>query len=230
MLKVLGIIPARGGSKGIPKKNIYPVKGLPLIAYTLRAAEKSKLLSACIVSSDNPKIIAAAKKYGGKAPFVRPSALATDKASSLDVVLHGLRFMESQGFLYDAVMLLQPTCPLRSSADIDAAIRMLERNPSADSVVSVCRLEEPHPVKTLQIVKRKLKPFLAGRWKENLRRQDLPETYFLNGAVYCVRKSTLLKKPSLWGKTTLPYVMPQERSVNIDEILDVRWMEFLLSR
>ena len=230
MLKILGIIPARGGSKGIPKKNIYPAAGIPLIAYTLREVEKTKLLNTCIVSSDDSEIIDIAKKYGGKSPFVRPAELATDQAASWDVALHGLRFMESQGSLYDAVMLLQPTCPLRLATDIDGAIEMLDQNPSADSVVSVCKIEDPHPVKTFQMTQGLLKPFLPDQWKENLRRQDLPETYFLNGAIYCVRKNVLLQQKSLWGRKTLPYLMPPERSVNIDKMMDIHYLEFLLKK
>ncbi len=229
MLRVLGVIPARGGSKGIPKKNIKPLAGLPLIAYSIRAAKKSRYLTDCIVSSDNTKIISVSRKYGAVTPFTRPSRLATDRASSLSVLKHAVNFMEKKQGRYDFIVLLQPTAPLRTSQDIDRSI-MLLRDSKADSVISVSEISDPHPGKTMQIHKGTLKPFLPKFWHEGIRRQDLPRVFALNGAVYAVRRDTLMKKHSLWGKKSLAYVMPVERSVNIDSKIDLALAELYLRK
>lgn len=229
-MEILGIIPARGKSKGIPRKNIYPVKGLPLIAYTVKAAAASRLLTDFIVSSDDQEIIDTAKKFGAEAPFVRPANLAADTASSLDVVRHALQFMEAKKKRpYDAVVLLQPTAPLRTAEDIDRAVELLAQSQSkADSVVSVSRVEDPHPGKMMLIKNGRLHPLLPDWWREGIRRQDLPPVYFLNGAVYCAWRETIVDQNSLWGENAVPYEMPAGRSVVIDASEDLRLLEILL--
>ncbi len=230
MIRTLGVIPARGGSKGIPKKNIRPLAGLPLIIHTLKAAKASRRLTDCIVSSDDPKIIRLCKKYGGQAPFARPKSLATDRASSLSVLRHAVQFMEKKhGKPYRFVVLLQPTSPLRTAKDIDGCVRLLSSS-KADSVISVCRVEDPHPGKMMQIENGLLQPLLPKWWREGVRRQDLPPVFFLNGAVYVVRRDVLMRKNSLWGKKTMPYLMPAVRSVNIDSLQDIVLAETLLKR
>jgi len=227
-MRVLGVIPARGGSKGIPRKNIRKANGKPLIAYTLEASQQSTLLTDCVVSSDDQEIISVARDFGGYAPFVRPAKLATDQASSIDVVLHATKFMEQlRKGSYDVIVMLQVTAPLRTGQDIDQAIEMLKTS-STDSIVSVCRVDDPHPGKMLQIENDRLKPLIPGWWKELSRRQDLPPVYFLNGALYCVKRDVLINQKSIWGNSTRPYVMPPERSVNIDSILDFYLFETLL--
>lgn len=230
MIRTLGVIPARGGSKGIPKKNIYPLAGLPLIAHTLKAAKASRRLTDCIVSSDDPKIIRVSKKYGGKAPFIRPKGLATDRANSLNVLRHAVQFMEKkQGKSYHYVILLQPTSPLRTAKDIDQCLKLLSQS-KADSIISVCQVEDPHPGKMMQIGKGFLKPLMPKWWREGVRRQELPPVFFLNGAIYGVRRDVLMRTNSLWGKKSLPYLMPAERSVNIDSLHDVLLAETLLKK
>jgi CMP-N,N'-diacetyllegionaminic acid synthase len=228
-LKVLGIIPARGGSKGILRKNLVALAGRPLLYYTIRAAQTSSRLTRTILSTEDQEISDVGRSHGIEVPFVRPAALATDEARSVEVAKHALEFVENQeGINYELVCLLQPTCPLRSPHDIDSAIEMLDHS-DADGVVSLARVEEPHPVKMMLVSNGSVHPLFPDQWHETLRRQELPPTFYLNGAVYCVRREVLLNHESLWGKKTLAYVMPQERSVNIDTPLDVRIAEFWLT-
>jgi CMP-N-acetylneuraminic acid synthetase len=227
-VRVLGIIPARGGSKGLPRKNLIPVAGKPLLAYTIAAAHGSRRLTRTILSSEDPEIRAVGRDLGVEVPFVRPAALATDEASSVSVVTHALQWIEEdERTTYDLVCLLQPTTPLRTSLDIDTAIDLLERS-DADAIVSLTQVEEPHPVKMMVIdADHVIRPLFPDRWRETVRRQELPPTYYLNGAVYCARRDVVLQQ-SLWGNKTLAYVMPAERSVNIDSSLDVRLAECLI--
>ena len=228
--RVLGIIPARGGSKGIPHKNLVPLAGQPLLHYTADAARNSRRLTRTILSSDDSRIISVARSHGIEAPFVRPPHLATDTAPPVLVALHALEHVEkAEASQYEYICLLQPTCPLRGSGDIDNAIDLLHVS-DCDAVVSVCQVSEPHPAKMLRIVAGLLQPLLPALWHEQLRRQDLPPIYFPNGAVYCVRRDILLKYSTLWGAKTLSYVMPPERSVNIDDYLDVAVAESLVRK
>ena len=226
--RVLGVIAARGGSKGIQKKNLALLRGHPLIYYTIRAAQRSKRLTKVILSSDDEEIIAVSEKLGVTAPFVRPSCLARDRSASVDVVVHATRFVEVQEHrAYDFVLLLQPTAPLRTEKDIDQAIALSE-NSDADSVVSVARVKEPHPVKMLTLQEGMLRPFLPDSWSERLARQELDPVFYPNGAVYCVRRDVLLSGNTLWGQKTLAYIMPIERSVNIDTWRDLILAEGIL--
>ena len=228
-LRVLGIIPARGGSKGIPRKNLVPLAGKPLLYYTIRTAQTSSRLTRTILSTEDQEINDVGRSLGIDVPFVRPAALATDEARSVEVAKHTLQFAENEERTrYDFVCLLQPTCPLRAPYDIDRAIEMLDQS-DADGVVSLARVEEPHPVKMMLVSDGFVHPLFPDQWRESVRRQELPPTFYLNGAIYCVRREVLLDYESLWGKKTLAYVMPAERSVNIDTLLDVRLAECLLT-
>ena len=229
-MRILGIIPARGGSKGIPRKNLALLAGKPLLYYTARAAQQSRWLTRTILSSDNDEIITVGQQLGLDVPFVRPAEFATDDASSVDVVQHALQCVEEEeGKTYDGVCLLQPTAPLRLSQDIDAAITLLQGS-DADAVISVAQVDEPHPVKMMVVCDGVMKAFLPDQWHERLRRQQLEPVYSLNGAVYCVRRTVLLEQMSLWGKKTLAYLMPAERSVNIDNPLDIKMAECILDQ
>jgi CMP-N-acetylneuraminic acid synthetase len=203
--------------------------GKPLLYYTIHAAHASRGLSRTILSSDDPEINDSGRSLGMDVPFVRPAELATDDARSVDVARHALRFVENEeGTRYDLICLLQPTCPLRAACDIDGAIEMLERS-DADAIVSLARVEDPHPVKMMLVTGGIVHPLFPDRWRETLRRQELTPVFYLNGAIYCVRRDVLLNGNSLWGKKTLAYVMPAERSVNIDTLLDFKLAECLLS-
>jgi N-acylneuraminate cytidylyltransferase len=211
---ILAIIRARGGSKGIRRKNICMVAGKPLIAWTIEEAKKSKYIDRLILSSEDVEIIRVAKEWGCEVPFVRPAELARDDTPGIEPILHAINTLKEE---YDYIVLLEPTSPLRTVEDIDATIRFcLERN--ANLCVTVCRTEE-HPwwMFTLGSDGR-LSP-LIGDADQNAQRQDLPPVYVYNGAVYMVRIEWLVLKRSL-AIQPLAYEMPSERSVDIDGPLD----------
>ena len=154
--KILGVIPARGGSKGIPKKNITDLCGRPLISYTINAAKKSKYLTDLIITTDSKEIAAVAEAFGGHVPFIRPKELSEDSTPSAPVVAHAVEFMEAEKKIrYDAVMLLQPTTPLRNTADIDTAIKLWVSE-RVDSVVSVVSVDAEHPLRMKRIIGNRL--------------------------------------------------------------------------
>jgi CMP-N-acetylneuraminic acid synthetase len=227
-MNILGVIPARGGSKSVPRKNIALLNGKPLIAYTIEAAQGSQSLTHFVVSSEDPEIIAVAKRHGAPVPFVRPAEMATDEAPSLPVVQHAVREMERlQGVTYEIIVLLQPTTPLRQPEDIDAAIRKLV-DTGADSVISVCDVGAYHPARMRQIIDDQLVELPIREPKEMLRRQDLPPVYIRNGAIYATRRAVVMEQNSMSGKVCRPYIMPEERSVNVDSKLDLLLAEILL--
>jgi len=227
-MNILGVIPARGGSKSVPRKNIALVHGKPLIAYTIEAAQRSRLLTHFLVSSDDPEIIAVARKCGASVPFVRPAELATDVAPSLPVVQHAVGEMERMhGISFDYVVLLQPTTPLRLPEDIDAALEKLVAT-GADSVISVCDVGAYHPARMRQIVDDRLVELPIREPKEMARRQDLPQVFIRNGAIYAVKRDVVMLQNTMSGDVCRPYIMPEERSVNVDSMLDLLLAEILL--
>lgn len=226
--KILAIITARGGSKSIPKKNIIPVNGKPLIYYVIQAARKSKLLDEAIVSTDSPEIKKTSLRFGIKVPFLRPKNLATDKSKSIDALIHGLNFMENRNKTrYDYVMCLQPTNPFVSGADIDEAIKLII-NKKTDSLTSVYKLTDFHPAKLKVISQGLLKDFQVKEAK-GTRRQDYPDIYKRNGGIYLIKRETALKG-LLFGKTTAPYIMPPEKSVDINDYFDLEFVKVLLKK
>lgn len=224
--EILGIIPARGGSKGIPGKNIKLLNGKPLIAYTIEEAIKCDCIQKLIVSTDSSEIAAEAKQFGAEVPFIRPNNLATDTASSIEVVLHAVNWLkEKECYIPDIVLILQPTSPLRTASDIkNVLIEMINTN--ADSLASVCEAAA-HPFWMKKIEHGKLLPFFETP-NSYTRRQDLPEVYQLNGAIYAVKTNVLVEKKSIYGDDTRAYIMPAERSIDIDNMLDWRLAEILL--
>lgn len=218
--KILAIIPARGGSKGVPRKNVRDLAGKPLISWTIEEAKKSKYIERLILSSEDDEIIEVAKQYGCEVPFKRPIGLAQDDTASIDVILHTIEQCPN----YDYVVLLQPTSPLRTVVDIDGCIEKL-LNSHAPSCVSVTEPEKsPYWMYTLE--DEKLKP-LIEQDKQATRRQDLPNVYALNGAVYVAKVEYLLKGNLFLTKDTQSYIMPQDRSYDIDTEMDFRICEFL---
>jgi len=212
---VLAVVAARGGSKGVPRKNVLPLGGKPLIAWTVEAALASKTLDRVIVSSDDREIIDAAVAAGAEAPFVRPSKLARDDTPGTAPVLHAL---DAVGEPYEFVVLLQPTSPFRAAEDIDAAVELCARS-GAPSVVSVAPVRTS-PYWTVVIGDDgTMSPVIPGGTLIG-RRQELPPTYELNGAVYVARTDWLRQSESFIGEGTLAHVMPQERSREIDTPLD----------
>lgn len=221
-MKTLALIPARGGSKGIPRKNINMIAGKPLIAWTIEAALASTLLDGVVVSTDNAEIAEVALRYGAQVPFLRPAELARDETPGVEPVLHALQQLPD----YDAVLLLQPTSPLRSSADIDACLA-LARGREAVSVVSVSE-PDAHPDWMYRMTAtQQLEKLLTS--KSHTRRQDLPTVLTLNGALYFANADWLRRSRTLLAEETLAYVMPADRSVDIDTPLDWKFAELLLN-
>jgi CMP-N-acetylneuraminic acid synthetase len=226
--KILALIPARGGSKGVPRKNIRPVAGKPLIAYTIETAlAAGDLLHRVIVSTDDEEIAAVARAHGAEAPFLRPADLAGDKIPMIPVIQHAVQFVEAQdGVRLDWVLLLQPTAPFRTVEDIRGAVELAQAG-GCDSVISVVQVFAHHPILMKRIENDRLVPFCIEE-KEGTRRQDYqPPAYMRNGAIYLSRRDVLMDG-SIWGQSIRPYVMPEERSVNVDSELDLRLVELLL--
>ena len=224
-MRVLGVITARGGSKGIPGKNLKLLAGRPLLAYTVDAARASHALDRVIVSTEDATIADAARALSCEVPFVRPSELARDETIHLDVIVHAWRWMRDRaGYQADAVMTLQPTSPLRTGADIAGSVALLEAS-NADSVLSVTEVPlHHHPLRTLRLnAADEAVLFASGepvRRRIN-RRQDLPEAWVMNGAIYACRTGVLdAQEPSLYGDRVVAYRMPVERSLSIDDAED----------
>ena len=233
-MKVLGLITARGGSKGVPGKNLKLLDGRPLLAYSVEAATDTPL-DRLIISTDDPKIADVARSLGCEVPFMRPAALAQDDTPHLPVVEHAVRWVvEHERYQPDAVVILQPTSPLRTSADIAAALRMLELS-GADSVVSVNEVSaHAHPMRMLRVDDAGFAQlFVTGepvRRRVN-RRQDLPKAWVMNGAIYAFRTGVLFAaEPSLYGDRVIAYPMPAERSISIDDLEDWAAAEQALAR
>jgi N-acylneuraminate cytidylyltransferase len=197
-MKILGIIPARGGSKGIPGKNIKLLGGKPLLQYTVESAKASVLLNRVILSSDDEKIIAVARGLGLEVPFVRPAELAGDATGSLEVIQHAVNYLKGQGEEYDAVCLLQPTAPFRSRGLIDEAIEKF-RTGNYDSVISVRELPEDFNPHWIFEEKNGSLVLATGEKEIITRRQDLPKGYHRDGAIYITKTSVLLEQNSLYG-------------------------------
>ncbi len=228
-MKILGIVPARGGSKGVPGKNIKELAGKPLIAYTIEAALNSSI-DELILSTDDIGIAEVAMKFGARVPFTRPEILSNDTAKSIDVAIHGLTKMESiDKCEYDAIMLLQPTAPFRSSDDINSAIEILKNTHDADSVISVVDVQAHHPARMKYLENGVLidPPFCEAC--ENQNRQELKPMYIRNGAIYLTRRKTLLSN-SYKGKKCMAYVMPEIRSSNIDTLHDFDLAEWMYNK
>jgi len=228
--KVLAVIPARGGSKGVPRKNIRSVCGKPLIAYTIQTALAARrLFYRIIVSTDDPEIAAVAGEYGAEVPFLRPAELAGDQVPTVPVLQHSVRFIEQQdGVRLDWVCLLQPTEPFRTVEDLERSLGLGFAG-GCDSVISVVQVFAVHPILMKRIENDQLLPFCVEE-KEGTRRQDYrPPAYMRNGAVYLVRRDILMKENSIWGKTIRPLIMPPERSVSVDNELDLKLVEILMT-
>lgn len=217
--KILGVITARGGSKGIPEKNIKPLAGKPLIAYTIDVAKKSQLITDLIVSTEDPKIAEVAKEFGADVPFLRPDELAQDTSRHLEVMRHAIVFMENkQNMVYDYVVILQPTSPFRHVQDIDQTIiKLIEEN--ADSSVSLVEIEENHPIKIKKFIDNKVLTY-AIEEVEGTRRQDLPTAYKRSGAVYAMRRDLIMVLNRLYGSHITGHIVPAERSLDIDKPVD----------
>ncbi len=227
MPKVLGVIPARGGSKGIPNKNLALVGGRPLLAYTADAVKEAKLLTRTIVSTDDERIADCARSLRLDVPFMRPASLGGDDVPMLPVLQHAIELLESDGFHADIVVLLQPTSPLRRGEHIDAAVKWLARA-GGDSVVSV--VEVPHqfnPTSVMRYEEGLLKPFLDA--PTATRRQDKPRVYARNGPAVLATRVQVIREGSLYGRQSWPLVMSPEDSLDVDTPWDLKVVEAVLA-
>lgn len=226
--KILTIIPARGGSKGIKNKNLINLNGKPLILWTIETAKKINHLDKIIVSTDSRKITELAEEHGINVPFRRPKYLATDKSSSVDVILHALEWHEKKGFYFDIVLLLEPTSPLRESKDIINAINLMISK-DAKSVVGISEVKSNHPDFTYSKNKNNfIKPFFTKKPSLS-RRQDTKTLFFLEGSVYASYTETFKKELSFYHDKTVGYQFSKIKSIEIDDEEDLYITEALMN-
>ena len=227
MTDCLAVVTARGGSKGVPGKNLAPVAGRPLIAWTIAAAQGATQVTRVIVSTDSQEISGVAREWGAEVPFLRPAELARDQTPGVEPVLHAIEWLaENEGYRPNLVLLLQPTSPLRTAADIEAALARLAET-GADAVVGVT-LAEHHPYWTKAIDDQGyLRNFVAADQVPD-RRQDLPPAYAVNGAIYLIRREVLLRDRTLFPERTVGYAMPPERSLDVDTRWDLDLADIVL--
>ncbi len=227
-MRVLGLIPARGGSRGVLRKNVRSVCGRPLLQYTAEAALGATRLARVVVSTEDQEIAEVARACGVDVPFMRPPELARDETPMLPVVQHCVQSLMERGEIYDAVCLLQPTNPLRRASDIDGAVELLERT-GADSVISFVDTGEKHParMKYVDADGRVTDPPFAEA-SEGQRRQDLAPLYLREGSIYLTRTPVLMQRGSFKGDDCRAWIIPQERACNIDTPLDLLIAERLI--
>ena len=227
-MKILGLIPARSGSKGIPMKNIKKLNGKPLIAYTILSALKSKKINKILVRTDSKKIASISKKFGAEIPFLRPKELSNDVSKTIDVVKHSLKFLyENESYVPDIIVILQPTSPLRTSQMIDKSITML-KNSNVSCVLGVKKISQ-HPYNSFWNKQNLLKPFTKN-FQNYPQRQNLPELLYPTGSIYTFWRKTIEETNSYYGKKILPYVLPEENSIDIDTLHDFFLAESIMRK
>lgn len=226
--RTLALIPARGGSKGLPGKNLKSLLGKPLVTWSIEAASLSPSIDSIVLSTDDQKIADIGEKIGARVPFVRPLDLSSDTASSIDVVLHALDFLETAGEKFDIVVLLEPTSPQRDWGDIEQALDLLIKS-GASSVVGVTQAQESHPdfMYCLQ-GDLKLKPFIKKVGSAHIRRQDIEPLYYLEGSIYISFVHILRERRSFYHEDTVGYEVPKWKSLEIDDLDDFIMIEALL--
>lgn len=234
-MEILAVVPARGGSKAIPRKNIRLLDGRPLIAYTLDAIRESSLITRALVSTDDNEVATVAERCGAAVPFIRPNSIALDDTTDLPVFEHCLEWLWThESYRPNLVVHLRPTAPLRRAQHIDQAINILLDASDADAVRSVTRARE-HPLKTWRLQGDYLRPFLPTHFhgiKEpyNQPRQKLPPAFIQNGSIDVIRTVVILEQHSMSGDRIKPFVMNEFDSLNIDDELDWQLAEILIRR
>lgn len=225
-IDMLAVIPARGGSKGVPGKNIKLLAGKPLIVYTIEAALASNIFEKVIVSTDSEEIADIAKKNGAEVPFVRPNSLSGDMVSSDDVIIHALDFYKQRGDMYNSVCKLQPTSPLRNSEHLKEAFNLFCEK-KVDFLVSVCKCEHSPMWAGVLDAYLSLDNFIDENVKR-LCRQELPDFYRLNGAIYMGKTNVFYANRNFLGRNGIAYIMNQDVSVDIDSELDFKMAEYIM--
>lgn len=226
--KIITIIPARGGSKGIPKKNIKPLLGNPLIAWTIEQAKNSKYIDRIVVSTDDKEIAEISRKYGTEVPFLRPKELARDDSPTIDAIMHALNWFEERGEYFDIVVLLEPTSPLRKENDLDIAIELFIKNiDKADSLVSVGEVHLENPYITKKVEDGYVKAFIEIN-ETIYQRQQLPKVFFPYGVVYLSKTNALRKYRTFYQERTIPYFVERWQNYEIDDIYDFICVEAII--
>ena len=231
-MKILAIIPARGGSKGIKLKNLSKINGKPLVAFSIEHSLASKLINRTIVSTDHEEIAKVSEEYGAEIPIFRSKELAGDNILDLPVFEHMLTYLkEEENYEPEIVVHLRPTSPYRKAEWIDSAIKLLIENTSADSIRSVSEPSQ-HPYRVFEIKNKYLFPLMHERHPEPylLRRQDLPKMYYYNCVIDVTKPSTIFNKKSMTGDKMLPYIMKPEDSLDIDKPMDLEFAKYFLKR
>lgn len=228
--RVLAIIPARSGSKGLPGKNLRHLDGRPLVTWPISAALGSSVVDRVIISTDDEKIAEVARMAGAEVPFMRPSSLSGDNASSMDVVMHALDAMAAQGDVFDYVVLLEPTSPLTESSDIEKALsRLMSAGNLADAIVGISRVEATHPEYDVRVdSKGILSPYMALDFSSLRRRQDIEPLYFLEGSLYISRVSAFKQHKTFYHNRTIGYEVPRWKSIEVDDLFDFIMVEAVL--
>jgi len=228
-MRMLGLINARGGSKGIPNKNIRMLGSKPLIEWSIDVGLRCPSLDALVVSTDSADIAAVANAAGARVPFMRPAHLASDTALQIDAVVHAIDFLERQGERYDGIVLLQPIAPFRTVDDVEGAIALFV-NSGADSVISVMEVTGQHPATMYNLSDGNSVTPLMPSNPAGILRQQLPKVYWRTGSVYIVRRDVAVSERSLYGKDVRGYIVPEERSINLDNLNDWEFAEYCLER
>lgn len=231
-IKVIAIIPARGGSKGLPRKNIRLLRNKPLIAHSIETAKKSKLIERVFVTTDDQEIADVALKYGAEVPFIRPKELAQDDTPPAPVLKHALQFLkEKENMKPEIIVWLEPPSPFRTADEIDEAVTLLQSDHEADSLRSVV---EPfqNPFKSWKLDGKYMKPLIEQKGKSffNGPRQEVPKTYCQNGVIFLIKYDTIMKKGNFFGDNILPYIMEDDRFVDIDHEEDLELAEWYFKR
>ncbi len=229
--KLLALIPARGGSKGLPRKNIIDLCGRPLLGWPIQTASKSKYVDRILVSTDDPEIAEIATAQGAEVPFIRPTELATDTATSYSVIEHAISYLAKKEQHYDYILLLEPTSPLTEVQDVDEAMEKLHANrKTADSIISVSKVEAAHPVFDVTIGEDGLiHPFLMPGFQAAGRRQDISDIYFFDGSLYISDLQIYMEKKSFYHDRTLPHIVPRWKSFEVDDVMDLICVEAILN-
>ena len=227
-IRVLGIILARNGSKGLPGKNTMQLRGKPLIAWSIQAGLESRCVTDVVVSTDSAEIASIAVEFGAEVPFIRPEHLAVDTSPSADAIIHAISFLQECNRPYDYVVLLEPTSPIRDGTDIDEAISSLVRS-GRDALVSVCRASAVHPsVMFTMGVENLLSPYETVQVKGSLRRQDVSDVFYPDGSIYVSSTKTFEETHSFYHEGTLGYEIPRWKSLEIDDELDFLLVEAVM--
>ena len=228
--KILALVPARSGSKGLKNKNVRSLLGKPLLAWPIEAASGSKYIDKIIISTDSPEYANIAKTYGAEAPFLRPSKLALDSSTSIEVLLHAIDELEASGETHDIVVLLEPTSPMTESSDIDSALEILLASPNMTAAVGIAAMETQHPAFAVRYHQSsgRIEPLLGGQFGSLPRRQELEPVFTLDGSFYISTTNALRKHHSFCHSQTIGIPTERHHALEVDDLIDFICIEAIL--